>query len=81
MQATKLFGRMYWGNYHDSSCFICFSDELLTYKFRDDHPFNQKRLQITLDLLKKHGAIQDKDIIPPRIATKEELDLIHDSVM
>lgn len=56
-----------------------FSDELLTYKFRDDHPFNQKRLQITLDLLKKHGAIQDKHIIPPRVATKEELELIHDS--
>ena len=56
-----------------------FSDELLTYKFRDDHPFNKKRLQITLDLLKKHGAIQDKHIIPPRVATKEELELIHDS--
>lgn len=56
-----------------------YSDELLKYKFRDDHPFNQKRLQLTLDLLRKHGAIEDKQIIPPRMATTEELELIHDS--
>ena len=55
-----------------------YSDELLTYKFRDDHPFNQKRLQLTLDLLKKHRAIEAKHIIAPRIATTEELELIHD---
>lgn len=54
------------------------SDELLKYKFHDDHPFNQKRLQPTLDLLNKHGAIEDKQIIPPRMATIEELELIHD---
>lgn len=35
----------------DKSLFV-YSDELLTYKFSDEHPFNQKRLKLTLDLLK-----------------------------
>ncbi|RFU66243.1 acetoin utilization protein AcuC [Peribacillus glennii] len=55
-----------------------YSDELLSYKFNDKHPFNQKRLTLTLDLLKKHHAIKDEDIIAPRMATDEELQLIHD---
>lgn len=55
-----------------------YSDELLSYKFNDKHPFNQKRLKIALDLLKKHHAIKDEDIIPPRMAKDEELQLIHD---
>ncbi|MEC2054761.1 acetoin utilization protein AcuC [Peribacillus psychrosaccharolyticus] len=55
-----------------------FSEELLTYKFSNDHPFNQKRLLLTLDLLKKTGAITDEDIIKPRMATDQELELIHD---
>ncbi|MFJ7974571.1 acetoin utilization protein AcuC [Peribacillus sp. NPDC096379] len=55
-----------------------YSDELLTYKFHDHHPFNQKRLELTLDLLRAHEAIAEEDIIKPRIATDEELQLIHD---
>ena len=55
-----------------------YSDELLTYKFSDEHPFNQKRLQLTVDLLEKHGSLIPEDIILPRMATDEELCLIHD---
>ena len=36
------------------------------------------RLKVTLDLLKNIGAIHENQIIPPRSATKEELQLIHD---
>jgi acetoin utilization protein AcuC len=56
-----------------------FSNNLLKYKFNDDHPFNQKRLEITVDLLKSINAINDSQIITPRMATDEELCLIHDS--
>ncbi|WP_096189759.1 acetoin utilization protein AcuC [Evansella halocellulosilytica] len=55
-----------------------FSEEQLSYKFNDDHPFNQQRLSITNDLLKKTNALQDKMIFPARKATDEELLLIHD---
>lgn len=56
-----------------------YSDELLSYRFSKDHPFNQFRLTLTLDLLKELNAITNEDIIPPRMATDEELCLIHDS--
>lgn len=56
-----------------------YSDDLLEYSFSETHPFNQKRILMTLDLLKKAGAITDEDIIPPRIATDEELLLAHDA--
>ncbi|HLO12034.1 MAG TPA: acetoin utilization protein AcuC [Pseudoneobacillus sp.] len=61
---------------HDS-VFI-YSDDLLNYKFNSHHPFNQFRLKLTLDLLKKLGAIEEQIIIPPKMASDEELSLIHD---
>jgi acetoin utilization protein AcuC len=61
----------------DRCCFI-FSEELLNYKFSSHHPFNQFRLKLTVDLLKKMSALDTDQIIPPRMATDEELTLIHD---
>ncbi|MGM0903346.1 MAG: acetoin utilization protein AcuC [Bacillota bacterium] len=61
----------------DRSVFV-YSEDLLKYKFSSHHPFNQIRLKMTLDLLKKANAITDQDIVPPRPATDEELLLIHD---
>lgn len=61
----------------DRSVFI-FSDELLNYRFSSDHPFNQMRLKLTLDLLRKFGAMEDSQIVAPRMATDEELHLVHD---
>ena len=55
-----------------------FSKEQQTYRFSSDHPFNQKRLDLTFDLLTKCKAINNEDILPPRMATDEELLLIHD---
>jgi acetoin utilization protein AcuC len=61
----------------DRSVFI-FSEELLNYRFNSHHPFNQMRLKLTLDLIQKLGAIKDDQIAAPRMATDEELCLIHD---
>jgi len=61
-----------------SDAVFIFSEEQLNYKFSANHPFNQIRLKLTLDLLKKANAISDRDIVPPRSATEEELHLIHD---
>ncbi|WP_071460407.1 acetoin utilization protein AcuC [Bacillus massilinigeriensis] len=55
-----------------------FSEELLNYRFNANHPFNQQRLKLTLDLLKKNGSISDNDIIAPRTASMDELCLVHD---
>lgn len=55
-----------------------YSADQLNYSFSDEHPFNQKRITLTLDLLKKSNAIQETDMIAPRIATDEEILLVHD---
>ncbi|SDH73171.1 acetoin utilization protein AcuC [Alteribacillus bidgolensis] len=56
-----------------------YSEEQLTYKFSEDHPFNHLRLNLTHDLLQSSGALQHDVIIPPRIAADEEIELIHDT--
>lgn len=55
-----------------------YSDQLLSYHFSDQHPFNQIRLKITLDLLFKMKAITNNELIEPRMASEEELLLNHD---
>ncbi|KOS64726.1 acetoin utilization protein AcuC [Lysinibacillus agricola] len=55
-----------------------YSPEQLGYKFSDTHPFNHKRLTLTMDLLKNIEALDDLDIVPARVATEEELLLAHD---
>src|SRR5690625_558874 len=54
-----------------------FSDDLLTYHFNPEHPFNQKRVLLTKELLDAVELIQAEDIIAPRKATEEELALFH----
>ncbi|WP_158736562.1 acetoin utilization protein AcuC [Alteribacillus sp. YIM 98480] len=56
-----------------------YSEEQLTYKFSEDHPFNHLRLNLTHDLLQSAGALPQDVIIPPRIAADEEIELIHDT--
>ncbi|MFC2948673.1 acetoin utilization protein AcuC [Virgibacillus sediminis] len=55
-----------------------YSDNLLKYHFHSDHPFNQKRVLLAKDLLESLGQLVDKDIIPPRMASDDELTLFHD---
>lgn len=55
-----------------------YSDDQLNYSFSEEHPFNQKRITLTLDLLKNIQAIEADDIIKPRMATDEEISLVHD---
>jgi len=62
----------------NESVFI-FSEDQLKYKFNSHHPFNQLRLKVTLDLLRRLGAINNQQIVQPRYASDEELQLIHDS--
>ncbi|ETI66373.1 acetoin utilization protein AcuC [Neobacillus vireti] len=61
----------------DPAAFI-YSEEQLSYKFSSHHPFNQFRLKLTVDLLNKINGLDAEHIIAPRMATEEELALIHD---
>ncbi|TBL78294.1 acetoin utilization protein AcuC [Paenibacillus thalictri] len=48
-----------------------------TYKFNDDHPFNQKRLVMTVDLLQRVGALPESAVMAPVAAAETQLLRIH----
>ncbi|GEL77179.1 acetoin utilization protein AcuC [Tenuibacillus multivorans] len=58
------------------SAFI-YTEKFQQYKFRDDHPFNQIRVKLTYDLLKHAGTLTDQQVMTPRIATDDEIQLVH----
>ncbi|WP_372007877.1 acetoin utilization protein AcuC [Paenibacillus chitinolyticus] len=60
----------------NESVFV-FNEHEATYKFNEEHPFNPKRLLLTIDLLRKAGALNDSEIVTPRIATDDELLRVH----
>jgi acetoin utilization protein AcuC len=55
-----------------------YSPQFSSYCFNNHHPFNQLRVDLTLDLLRKGDFINDSHLIQPRIATDEEILLVHD---
>lgn len=63
----------------EKNAVFVYSPEQLDYKFSETHPFNQKRLELTMDLLEQSGALDPSDIIMPRVASDEELLLGHDA--
>ena len=50
-----------------------------TYRFRPDHPFNPKRLELTITLIEAYGLLDGPGIqlLPPRPATDHELHRVH----
>lgn len=55
-----------------------YSEKLLNYHFHSDHPFNQKRVILTKELLQAAHLLEDIHIVNPRIASDDELALFHD---
>lgn len=59
-----------------NAVFIHHDDEI-KYCFNNEHPFNQKRLVLTYDLLQQIQALSPDQMITPRKATEDELRWIH----
>ncbi|HLS09435.1 acetoin utilization protein AcuC [Lentibacillus sp.] len=57
-----------------------YSTKFLDYHFHSDHPFNQKRVLLTKELLENTNLLSNQHIIEPRKASEEELALVHDKV-
>lgn len=55
-----------------------YTPQFQQYKFSTDHPFNQLRVELTYDLLKEMKAINSQHIVTPRVASDDELALVHD---
>ena len=52
-------------------------DALASYRFNATHPMNPRRLQLTLELIRRLDLIEDSQLVPPRHASDEELLLAH----
>lgn len=50
-----------------------------SYRFRPDHPFNPKRLELAVSLIEEMGLVggDDHPVVPPRPATEAELLRVH----
>lgn len=57
---------------------LIYSPDYTDYYFHDDHPFNQRRLLLTYDMMQAYQLLADGDILSPRLATDTELELVHD---
>ncbi len=55
-----------------------YSPEYTKYYFHEEHPFNQRRLLLTHDLMTAYGLVTEEDIVAPRVASDEEIALVHD---
>ena len=58
-----------------SNAVFIYSDDILSYKFSNNHPFNQLRVQLTYELLREFGALGNQDIVLPRMASMKNFSL------
>lgn len=54
-----------------------YSDSLLGYEFKSEHPLKPDRLKLTYLLSKAVGLLDDVDLIEPIPATREEIEMFH----
>lgn len=54
-----------------------YSEQELAYRFHEHHPFNQRRLAVTVDLLQTLGALPAASVIPPAVIGEQDLLRIH----
>ena len=58
---------------------VPWDDSLAAYDFGPQHPLKPVRVQLTVELWKAYGMLDrpNVDVIAPRFATREELELVH----
>ena len=56
---------------------LVYGDALMKHHLSDEHPLQPVRVQLAVDLIKSTGLIEHAHLLPPRMATDEELQLVH----
>ncbi|HSS60008.1 MAG TPA: acetoin utilization protein AcuC [Candidatus Limnocylindrales bacterium] len=56
---------------------LVYGDALMKHHLSDEHPLQPIRVKLAVDLIKSTGLIEHCDLLPPRAATIEELELVH----
>ncbi len=54
-----------------------YHEQGLRYRFNDQHPFNQKRIVLLMDMMRKAGLLDDSMLLTHRAAEEDELLLAH----
>ncbi|WP_420130380.1 acetoin utilization protein AcuC [Longimicrobium sp.] len=60
-------------------CALVWDPAVTGYKFRPDHPFNPRRLELAVSLIEALGLVDGgmAKVVPPRLATEAELLAVH----
>lgn len=61
----------------NAKALFIYDESETAYRFNDSHPFNQKRLMLTVDLLRKAEALPPESVISPGKAEKTQLYYVH----
>ena len=56
---------------------LVYGDALMKHHLSDEHPLQPIRVQLAVDLIKDTGLIEYCHLLPPRMATDDELQLVH----
>lgn len=58
-------------------CPLVYSSECRRYDFGGGHPLNSTRLELATDLMRELGLLDRCGVVPPRLASEEELGWVH----
>ncbi|HEU0298059.1 MAG TPA: hypothetical protein VFR37_01365, partial [Longimicrobium sp.] len=59
-------------------CALVWDPAVTGYRFRPDHPFNPRRLELAVSLIEALGLVDDlARVVAPRMATEAELLAVH----
>src|SRR5215472_13669082 len=56
---------------------LVYGDELMKHHLSDEHPLQPIRVKLTMELISSTGLIEHCHLVPPRMATTQELELVH----
>jgi acetoin utilization protein AcuC len=56
---------------------LVYGEQLMKHHLSDQHPLQPIRVKLTMDLIRSTGLIEHCHLLPPRLATDKELELVH----
>jgi acetoin utilization protein AcuC len=56
---------------------LVWGDDLMAYRLSEDHPLQPLRVKLTVDLIRELGLDAGVDVVAPREATDQEIELCH----
>ncbi|MGI8563375.1 MAG: acetoin utilization protein AcuC [Candidatus Dormibacter sp.] len=58
---------------------LVWSEELMAYKLSEDHPLQPIRVKLAVEQMRASGLLEYASVLAPKTASRQELELVHDS--